>query len=483
MSASFYFYDLETSGINPRTSRIMQFAGQRTDMNLKPVAEPDNILIKLSPDILPEPDAVLITGITPQATQADGITEYEFLKYFTEQIATPETIFVGYNNVSFDDEFMRFTHYRNFYDAYEWSWRDDRSRWDILDVVRMTRALRPDGIEWPFSSDGKPANKLELLTAVNNLEHSHAHDALSDVNATIAVARLIYNKQPKLFEYLLSMRNKNKVKELVESGKPFVYSSGSYPNAYQKTTIVSHLGEHSGKQGSLVYDLRRDPKDFVELKPEELAKIWYERTEDETKRFPVRTIQYNKCPAVAPSSVIEGNKSSQENIKIDLEVVASNKAELEKHPEFYSNLKKALKILEKQSQTTFLANEANVDTQLYDGFFGEQDKTFMSVVRAADADEIASLNIEFSDPRLNGLLPLYKARNFINRLDEVDIVAWEKYKYNYLMSGGNSSRMAKFFTRLGELSKTNNLSTSKQYLLEELQLYGQSIMPEMPDTN
>src|SRR5581483_1177295 len=171
MAASFFFYDLETSGFSPRTARIMQFAGQRTDMALQPIGEPVNAFIKLSPDIVPDPEAVMVTGITPQKTLADGITEYEFLKLFYEIIATPDTIFVGFNNVRFDDEFMRFLHYRNFYDAYEWQWKDGRSRWDLLDVVRMVRALRPEGIEWPFAPDGKPSNRLEFMTAVNKLDH------------------------------------------------------------------------------------------------------------------------------------------------------------------------------------------------------------------------------------------------------------------------------------------------------------------------
>src|SRR5476649_2439381 len=148
---NFYFYDLETSGFSPRLARIMQFAGQRTDMNLKPIGEPDNVLIKMSADILPEPDAVLVHGVTPQQAITDGLSEAEFLKYFHEHIATPDTIFVGYNNIRFDDDFMRFTNWRNFYDAYEWAWKDGRNRWDMLDVARMTRALRPDGIKWPFA--------------------------------------------------------------------------------------------------------------------------------------------------------------------------------------------------------------------------------------------------------------------------------------------------------------------------------------------
>lgn len=244
MAASFFFYDLETSGFNPREARVMQFAGQRTDLNLKPIGEPHDHFIKITEDVLPDPDAVLLTGITPQQTIAEGITEAAFLKIFQNEIATPDTIFLGYNTVRFDDEFMRYLLWRNFYDAYEWQWQNGRSRWDLLDVVRMTRALRPEGIAWPFDSDGNPANRLELLTSLNKLYHANAHNALSDVHATIELARLLRNKQPKLFDFLLDMRDKNNIAKLVDTGQPFVYSSGKYPSEFHKTTVAVKLADH-----------------------------------------------------------------------------------------------------------------------------------------------------------------------------------------------------------------------------------------------
>src|SRR5437868_11761308 len=208
---TFYFFDVETSGFNPRDDRIMQFAGQRTDMDLQPIGEPDNILVKITADVLPQPDAVLVHGITPQKTLAEGITEAELAKYLTSQVFTKDTIAIGYNNIRFDNDFIRFTFWRNFTDAYEWCWKDGCSTWDLLDVVRMTRALRPEGIIWPFAPDGKPSNKLEYLSSINGLDHADVHDALSDVQASIGVARLIKSKQSKLFDYLLEHRSKNKV--------------------------------------------------------------------------------------------------------------------------------------------------------------------------------------------------------------------------------------------------------------------------------
>jgi len=477
MAASFYFYDLETSGVRPASSRIMQFAGQRVSLTLEPIGKPDNFLIKMTEDTLPEPDAILITGITPQATRADGITEAEFLKYFHEKIAVPGTIFVGFNNIRFDDEFIRYLNYRNFYDAYEWCWRDNRSRWDMLDVARMTRALRPDGIKWPFGTDGKASNALGLLTSINDLAHENAHDALSDVTATISFARLLRNKQTKLFDYLLSMRDKAKIRELVEENKPFVYTSGKFPSLYEKTTVVQRIGHHPGKQGVLVFDLRIDPGPFAKLSPDELVQKWSERHDDETKRFPIKTLQYNRCPAVAPFAVLDDE--STERIKLDKKAVIANSKKLSSLKQLHKNLVKALELMDKKRQATLLSDEQLVDQQLYDGFFEDIDRNRMGVVRAADEDSLLGLDIEFEDDRLNRLLPLYKARNFPNAISDEDRKIWEAFRKQKLLGGKDKSLASKFFVRIGELMQQPNLTSHQSFLLQELQLYGESILPEM----
>lgn len=473
MMTTFYFYDLETSGINPRDARIMQFAGQRTDMLMKPVGTPHNYLIKMTDDVVPDPDAVLITGITPQMTIADGMTEAEFLRIFHEEIATPGTIFVGYNTVRFDDEFMRYLHYRNFYDPYEWQYLDGKSRWDLLDVVRMTRALRPDGIQWPVDSKGAPTNRLELLTSLNGIEHTNAHDALSDVHAVIAVARMIQQKQPKLFDYLLRLRDKKEVAQLAQSGQPFLYSSGKYASEWQKTTAVARVADHPKRQGSLVFDLRNDPAPFAAMTPAELAAAWSRPRDDPGVRLPVKTLQYNRCPAVAPLSVLDA--ASAERLQLDQAMVRRNYQLLMQH-DMSAKLLQALELLDNQ-QGSFVVDEADVDAKLYDGFFGDADRTKMSVVRAAATSDIADLGLAFKDARLQALLPLYKARNYRSLLSDEDRQVWERFRERRLMGGKQASRMARYFARLAELSQRPDLSAAQHYLLEELQLYGQSIMP------
>ncbi len=445
-------------------------------MNLKPIGEPDNILIKMTDDILPDPDAILVTGITPQATLTDGITEAEFAKYFTREVCTPDTIMVGFNNIRFDDEFIRFTLWRNFYDSYEWHWKDGRSRWDMLDVVRMTRALRPEGINWPFASDGKPANRLEFLTALNKLDHESAHDALSDVDATIAVANLIKTKQPKLFDYLLSLRDKNKVAALVTKGDPIVYTSGRYSSEFEKTTIAVQAGADPNKNAALMYDLRIDPDDFTKLTPAELAKLWGSWGKD-APYFPVKTLAYNKCPAVAPLNVLDAK--SKERLKIDDRAVATNLKKLKTAEDFGDKLAEAVRLMQPKSQGVLMASEQEVDGALYDGFVNDSDKTKMRVVRAADVNKLVDLELDFSDDRLKVLLPLYKARNFPKSLTPEEQEHWEQFRTHRLMDGGEKSRGARYFKRIADLSALSGEDSKNQYLLQELNLYGQSVLPAL----
>ena len=477
MAASFFFYDLETSGINSRSARIMQFAGQRTDMDLNPIGEPVNALIKLTPDVVPEPDAIMITGITPQSTLVDGYTEADFLQFFYEEVVQPDTIFMGFNSVRFDDEFMRFLHYRNFYDPYEWQWQNGCSRWDLLDVVRMTRALRPEGIEWPFTTDGKPTNRLELLTKVNGLDHAHAHDALNDVLATIAVAKLIKDKQPKLFQHLLDYRNKKTVAPLVESGAPFIYTAGRYPSSTLHTTAAVWL--HTNSQASaMVYDLRYDPTQFMDMTVEELVKVWQYTKDPDALRLPVKSLKFNHCPAVAPLGVIK-DQTAQDRLELPVTTVAKHLALLKpKQQAFTDKLVQAVELMDIEREQTFLVdNQQTVDERLYDGFFGPGDKQAMQRVRSTKGEGLTETAFEFSDDRLKSLLPLYKARNYPQSLTSEERAAWDEFCHNQVFAGDQHSKLAKFFKRLAELAADEKISDEKKYLLEELQLYGQSIVP------
>src|SRR3989344_502416 len=469
---TFYFYDLETSGFNPRAARIMQFAGQRTDLNLKPVGKPHNFYIKLTDDVLPDPDAVLVTGITPQKTRAEGITEAEFLRIFHEEIATPDTIFSGFNIVRFDDEFMRYLNYRNFYDPYDWQWREGRGKWELLDVVRMTRALRPVGIKWAYDSEGRPSNTLGLLTTVNKLAHENMHDALSDVNASIAVAQLLRAKQPKLFDYLFGMRDKSQVERLVKKGEPFVYTSGKYPSEFEKTTVVSMLADHPKKKAVLVYDLRHYPTPFLKMKPEELAKAWQWQEDPEALRLPVKTLQFNRSPAVAPLGVLKADDLNR--LQLDQAQLKANRQKIQ-NKAFINNVLKALEISDELQQTRFIEDEQSVDSRLYDGFFSNADQNTMRAIRAAQPTEIPDFEPKLQDSRLKALLQLYQARNYPGSLDSAGRQWWAGHCHRLLVAGGEGSKLSQYFARINELKKQPQTTKEQKHLLKELELYGQNL--------
>ena len=472
MSQTFFFYDLETSGLSARSDRIMQFAGQRTDMDFQPIGDPYNIMVKLNDDTLPSPEAVMVTGITPQSTLMDGLSEAEFADLLHKEIFTDDTITVGFNSVRFDDEFIRHLFWRTFRDPYEWCWKNGCSRWDILDVVRMTRVLRPEGIQWPVDSEGKATNRLELITQLNGIVHENAHDALSDVEALIDVTKLLKQKQPKLFEYLLSMRDKKSVQQLVnlDDKRPFVYTSGRYDATFNKTTVAFPLT--SAANGNVVvYDLRYDPTPLVDLSEQELAKklnaTWEERKSENFVAVPIKTLQYNRCPAVAPLGVLE-QAGGWKKLELTLQTVEAHKAALLSRPDFAEKIRNIV-----QKRREYPA-EPNAEARLYDGFIDGADKARIEAVRNADARMLADFHPEFSDDRLSDLLLRYKARNFPQSLSEDEVGHWEAWRAERL-----NAQLPTFLASLRRIAQEAN--DDQRFLLEELQLWAEAIMPVQDD--
>lgn len=479
MADSLFFYDLETTGLHPDSARIMQFAGQRTDLWLNPIGQPINYLISLTPDILPDPTAILVHAISPQQTILDGISEAEFLKIFHQQIVKPNTVFVGFNNIRFDDEFIRYLNYRNLYDPYSWSYEHGCSRWDVLDLVRITRALRPDGIEWPTDSKGNSTNRLELLTKANSLQHSKAHDAYSDVMATIEVAKLIKNTQPKLYDYIFSLRLKAVATKRVNSTKPFLYTSSHYPSVNQHTTVVIKVADHPKPNCALVYDLRYDPTPWLNMNAEQLAELWRykEGKKDADSQLPVKTMRLNRCPAIAPLSVLN-DPSDINRLGINLDLVAKNQAILlANQAVFTRELIDAVKILDAEQTIRHSSMQHQLDARMYDGFYSDSDRRLFEQLHDHEsAEKVRSIRPEFNDQRLKQLASLYLARNYPKELTADERKGWDDYLKRRLFSGGENSNLAIYFHRLQQLANERSDSRS-QVLLEDLKLYGESLIP------
>ena len=447
MSATtIYWHDYETFGADPVRDRPSQFAGQRTDEALNPIGEPLVLYCRPAVDRLPSPEACLITGITPQIARERGEIEAVFIAGILEQLSVPGTCGAGYNSLRFDDEITRHTLFRNFQDPYAREWQNGCSRWDIIDLARMTAALRPDGIRWPGKPDGSPSFRLTDLTEANGLEHSDAHDALSDVRATIALARLLRNRQPKLFQWLLDLRHKRRVTELIDipGAIPLVHTSRWHPSANLCTSLVLPLIHESRNRNSvLVYDLRVDPAPFLGLSPEELHRRLYtpvDELEDPAMRLPVTSVKINRCPALAPVRTLD--RAAQERTGLDPVACTRHREQLRGSADFARRVEQAV-------ATKRFPSAGNVDESLYDGFLDDHDRNLCRRIVRASPAELAAGGLEFHDARLPELLFRYRARNWPESLDALEREQWQAHledRYQDERLG-----LEPFFGRLAEL--------------------------------
>lgn len=478
---TFFFYDLETSGFSPQNDRIMQFAGQRTDENLNRIGEPINILVRLNDDVLPSPSALMVTKISPQKTVEEGYTEAEFSKMLVEEYFTPDTVIVGYNNVRFDDVHIQHLFWRNFYPPYDWQWKDGRSRWDLLDVVRMIRALRPEGINWPFiineeTGEKFAANKLELLTKENGILHENAHDAMSDVDGLIDVARLLKEKQPQIFDYLFKIRSKNEVQKLVnlENPKPFVYTSGRFKVEFEKTTVAFPIAP-AKNQNVIVWDLRFSPEKFIDWSEDQILENitadFETRSSDDFEPVAAKILQYNKCPAVAPMGVL--TEENQQRLKINLAEIQKNLDILRNNPHFAENLRSAFERRSEVFQNKSSAEKTAPEARLFEGFVSRSDDIKIEAVRNSTDRELADFHPDFADERLTDLLLHYKARNFPKSLSSQEKELWEEYRVENLQK-----MMPNFMKEFQEIANNQNLNSQEEYILEEIKLWLENILPE-----
>ena len=472
--ASMYWHDYETFGLNPKVDRIAQFAGIRTDMDLNIIGDPLVIYNKATDDMLPNPDACMVTGITPQKTIADGLIETEFMAAIHEEFSKPNTCVVGYNNIRFDDEFTRYGLYRNFFDAYAREWQNGCSRWDIIDMVRMTRALRPEGINWPVDENGQAVNKLELITQLNGISHEAAHDALSDVHATIAVAKLIRDKQPRLYDYIFQHKNKHQVAELLNLSKktPVIHTTGMIPNKYCNTGMIVPLAPHPvNKNGIIVYDLRYDPTSLIEMDAATIKQYLYtpkDELPEGMERIALKTIHINKCPIVVPTNTLSEEAAKRVDINIQLH---------NKHLDAILNTQGLSEKIQSVFEDTEYEAITDPDQSLYSGgFFSNDDRNRMQTIRSTPADQLSQLDLNFNDKRLDEMLFRFRARNYPKSLAEIEKQIWDKYRKDKLTkeNHGSSITLDKYMIKIDELLNSSDYS-EQHAMLNDLKTYGMNI--------
>ncbi len=423
----FLFHDYETFGTSPALDRPAQFAAIRTDADFTVTGDPEVFYCKPADDYLPQPEAVMITGITPQEALAKGDNEATFARRIHDLFTVPKTCVVGYNNIRFDDEVTRNIFYRNFYDPYAWSWQHDNSRWDLLDAMRACYALRPEGINWPENDEGLPSFRLEHLTKANGIEHSNAHDAMADVYATIAMAKLLKTRQPRLFDYLYTYRGKNKLMTLIDvpQMKPLVHVSGMFGAWRGNTSLVAPLAWHPENRNAVIMvDLAEDVSVLLDLDADALRERLYTAKADlgDALPVPVKLVHLNKCPVLAQQNTLRPEDADR--LGINRQRCLDNLNILRENPQVREKVVAIFADAE-----PFVPSE-NVDTQLYNGFFSDADRAAMKIVLETDPRNLPALDITFADKRIERLLFNYRARNFPGTLDEAEQQRWLQHRRN-----------------------------------------------------
>ncbi|RMG32663.1 MAG: exodeoxyribonuclease I [Gammaproteobacteria bacterium] len=466
-TTSFYWHDYETWGADPARDRAAQFAGLRTDLDFNPIGEPLVIYAQPADDMLPQPGACMVTGISPQRALAEGVPEADFFRFIHAEMMQPGTCSLGFNTIRFDDEVTRYGLYRNFFDPYEREWKNGNSRWDMIDVVRLTRALRPEGIEWPVNEEGVTSFRLEHLTAANEIEHLGAHDALADVRATIAIARLVRDRQPRLFDYVFTHRDKQTLAALLDPAatRPVLHVSARYPARLGCIAAVLPLAMHPRNRNSvIVYDLRSDPEPLLLLDAEALRERLYTRSEDlpeGVERIALKEVHINKAPVVVPLNTLTDR--AREEWQMDaateqrhLALLLAHRAELQ------------AKLAEVYAEREFEPRDPDLD--LYGGFLTDADRRRCDRVRSTPPEQLAGLDLRFDAPKMNELLFRYRARNWPDTLGPEERARWDEWRRARVRDpqGPSSITLDQYRRELARLAVDADLPEDRRRVVDDL---------------
>ncbi|WP_025918415.1 exodeoxyribonuclease I [Herminiimonas sp. CN] len=435
---TFLWHDYETFGVQARRDRPAQFAAIRTDAELNEIGAPIMLYCQPAPDYLPDPQSCLITGITPQHCLQNGVPEHQFAVQIEQAFSQTGTIGVGYNSIRFDDEVTRFLFWRNLIDPYAREWQNSCGRWDILDMVRTAYALRPDGIQWPLHEDGRPSFRLEQLTAANGISHTAAHDALSDVRATIALARLIRRQQPKLFDFCLALHKKERA--AAEIGwplqKPFLHVSGMFAAERGCIAPMWPLAAHPGNKNEIIaWDLSFDPAELATLDAAAIRQRMFSKAEELPQgvtRLPIKTIHLNKSPVVIGNlKTLSSEMAGRWNIDL---------GSAQQHMTAAAALPDLSGIWRAVFRRPDPAAAVDVDEDLYGGFVDNDDRRTLNRLRTLPPEQLAAAHFSFADARLEELLWRYRARNFPHTLSPEETETWEAYRAARLFDGAAGAR-------------------------------------------
>ncbi|WP_300666776.1 exodeoxyribonuclease I [Desulfoluna sp.] len=411
---SYLFYDLETTGLNKSFDQILQFAAIRTDMQLNEL-ERYNITVSLRPDVVPSPMASITHRIGIE-TSMEGICEYEAVRHIHALMNREGTISLGYNTLGFDDEFLRFSFHRNLLSPYTHQWANGCSRMDLLPIAVLYHLYMPDTLIWPRREDGQTTLKLEKLSEANALAEGQAHDAMVDVEATLALAKR-FAAEGKMWAYVTGYFNKKE--DGLRLGKlppKHVSSAGQHTwgimtgsrfgaESFYQAPVLS-LGESVSYKNQTLW-LRLDAENLIQGDEEIEKRAWVLR-----KRLGEPQV------ILPPLERFVGRLSAERLARVE-----ANLAWLEAHPDEFARIVR----YHREFRYPEVPN-LDVDTSLYqNGFLSKAEEAFCAKFHRAGPEAMAEAMQAMAPGQVRQLAARVLFRNYPEFSDEEVFEAFEAY--------------------------------------------------------
>jgi exodeoxyribonuclease I len=384
----YVFYDTETTGINRVFDQILQFAAIRTDEDLQEL-ERFSIRCRLLPHVVPSPGALRINAVSvAQLLDSSLPSHYQMILAIREKLlAWSPSLFIGYNSVGFDEHLLRQAFYQTLHPPYLTN-TNGNCRADALRMVRAGALFSPNAITVPLDESGIASFRLERMAAANGFDHSRAHDAIGDVEATVHMCRLLMERVPDLWSGFIRFTQKAAVIDYAGNETVFCLADfyGGVPYAWLVTSIGPVI---SRKSDLLVFDLAADPSDLAALSGDELL--------SRLSAIPkvVRRLRTNSSPIIVPpetapeiasaktldfSEVERRAKWLQSNEELRRRLVATTEQMIEEHDPW-----------------------PHVEQQIHDSFISDDDCRHMEKFHQAPWEDRLAFLDSLQDLRLKQL--------------------------------------------------------------------------------
>jgi len=385
---SFVFYDTETTGTNTSFDQILQFGAIKTDYDLNEI-DRFEIRCRLLPYVVPAPGAMRVTGVTvEQLTDPALPSHYEMVREIKAKLAEwSPAIFIGHNSLGFDEHLLRQAFYKTLHPPYLTN-TNGNCRNDSLRMIQAVARFNPNALKIPINDKGRPVFKLDQLAPANGFDHSDAHDAMADVEATIHLCRLMTERVPELWSGFVRFSQKAAVVDFTLGEDVFLLTDFFYTKPY--SWMVTGIGPNPDNGSEiLVFDLSEDPDELAAMPVDELAARLAQRPK------PVRGLRANAGPVVLPYDDVPNDMRELLPSQDDLRQRASR---IKNDPALVERLISAFMETRQPREPS-----AHVEEQIYDGFAGNDDQEIMDRFHDLDWSDRMPILGQISDERLRSL--------------------------------------------------------------------------------